>query len=113
MKPGIYGLSGITILALSVLLAAPGQVIGAQNKKQVTWPDFTKGDAIPEGANHDWNLGTTGLRGWIYTNQMSTAAARQIYVTTVGQGSPADGILAVGDGIVGAGGKAISPSPSS
>ena len=77
----------------------------------MTLPDFTKGDVIPEGANHDWNLGATGLRGWIYTNQMSTADARQIYVTKVDKGSPADGILAVGDVILGVGGKAFSYDP--
>ena len=111
MKSSIYGLAGIIILALSVFLAAPGQVIGAQNRKKVTLPDFTKGDAIPDGANHDWNLGATGLRGWIYPNKMSTADARQIYVTKVDKGSPADGILAVGDVILGIGGKAFSYDP--
>lgn len=66
MKPSIYGPAGIIILALSVFLAAPGQVIGAQNQEKATLPDFTEGDVIPDGANHDWNLGATGLRGWIY-----------------------------------------------
>ena len=111
MKPRIYGLAGIIILALSGFLAAPGQVIGAPSQKKAEVPDFTKGDVIPDGANHDWNLGATGLRGWIYPNQMSTADARQIYVTKVDKGSPADGILAVGDVILGVGGKAFSYDP--
>ena len=29
-------------------------------------PDFTKGDKLPESAVHDWTLGATGARGWMY-----------------------------------------------
>ena len=60
-------------------------------------PDFTQGDKIPEGANHDWTLGPTGARGWMYSNRMETSEARQIYVTKVDEGSPADGVLQPGD----------------
>jgi hypothetical protein len=74
----------------------------------MTMPDFTKGEKIPEGANHDWNLGATGTRGWIYCDKLVTSDARQIAITKVDQGSPADGILAVGDVILGVGGKAFS-----
>lgn len=42
---------------------------------------------------------------------MSTADARRIYVTKVDEGSPAEGILAVGDVILGVGGKAFSYDP--
>jgi hypothetical protein len=111
MKARIHRFSGIAILAISMLLVTAAQASGAGSTKQVALPDFTKGDRIPEGANHDWNLGATGLRGWIYTNQMSTADARQIYVTNVDKDSPADGILAVGDVILGVGGKAFSYDP--
>ena len=52
-------------------------------------PDFTKGDAIPAGAKHDWNLGATGLRGWMHTGEtFSTTTARQIKITAVAEGSP-------------------------
>ncbi len=64
-------------------------------------PDFTRGDAIPAEAKHDWNLGPTGARGWIYTNRMETSEARQIYVTQVEKGSPAAGVLEKGDVILG------------
>jgi hypothetical protein len=111
MKIRIHRFSGITLLAISMLLVTAAQAIGAESKKQVAVPDFTKGDKIPEGADHDWNLGATGLRGWIYANQMSTADARQIYVTRVDEDSPADGTLAVGDVILGVGGKAFSYDP--
>ena len=74
-------------------------------------PDFTKGDAIPAKAKHDWNLGPTGLRGWMFCDQLVTSDARQIAVTKVEQGSPADGIVAVGDVLLGVGGKAFSYDP--
>ena len=61
-----------------------------------------------------YNLGATGLRGWIFTRAASnldggqgrtTAQSRQILVTHVGAKSPADGILRVDDVILGVGGK--------
>lgn len=77
----------------------------AKPPKSFANPDFTKGDSIPEGATHDWNLGATGLRGWIYSEKLSTAKARQIKVTMVWPGSPADGLIQEGDVILGVGGN--------
>ena len=74
-------------------------------------PDFTKGEPIPADAKHDWNLGATGLRGWMYSDKLVTYDARQIYVTRVDAGSPADGAFVVGDVILGAGGKSFSHDP--
>lgn len=74
-------------------------------------PDFTEGDSIPENAKHDWNLGPTGLRGWMFCDKLVTKDARQIRVTSVAEGSPADGIFAVGDVILGVGGHAFSYDP--
>jgi hypothetical protein len=74
-------------------------------------PDLTKGGSIPEGASHDWNLGATGARGWMFSNRLETTEARQIAITKVDQGSPADGVLKVGDVILGVGGKAFSHDP--
>lgn len=74
-------------------------------------PDFTKGGTIPTNARHDWNLGATGLRGWIHCEKMVTTDARQIAITQVEEKSPADGILAVGDIILGVGGKPLSFDP--
>ena len=97
-------------LALVAFLAAPFPALAAA-KGQITIPDFTKGDAIPAGAKHDWNLGATGLRGWMFCDKMVTSDARQIVITKVEKGSPADGILMVGDVILGVGGKAFSYDP--
>jgi len=64
-------------------------------------PDFTAGDPI--GTTHDWNLGPTGARGWMWGWLLSTDLARQIYVTSVAAGSPAaqSNKLQVGDVILG------------
>lgn len=74
-------------------------------------PDFTKGDGLPPGASHDWNLGPIGVRGWMYSDKQVTTDARQIYITQVDQQSPADGILSVGDVILGVGDKPFSFDP--
>ena len=66
-------------------------------------PDLTAGGE--KDKSHDWLLGPTGLRGWMFYQDGRTTDARQILVTAVDKGSPADGILAVGDVILGAGGK--------
>ena len=75
-------------------------------------PDLTK--SVRRGVNREqtYNLGPTGLRGWIHTNPetfldsvqgRTTAASRQILVTLVGAKSPADGVLKVNDVILGVG----------
>lgn len=63
------------------------------------------------GAEHDWNLGPTGLRGWIRCDKMVTSDAREIAITGVVAGSPADGVFLVGDSILGVGGKPFSFDP--
>jgi len=109
MKISIRQFPLITLMAIALLLVAPGSLCGAPRK--MTMPDFTKGDAIPAGANHDWNLGPTGARGWMYSERLVTADARQISITKVDKNSPADGVLAVGDVILGVGGKRFSHDP--
>ena len=74
-------------------------------------PDLTAGGAIPAGPVHDWNLGATGARGWMYSERLVTDLARQIAVTEVAPGSPADGQLAVGDVILGVGSEPFSGDP--
>jgi len=109
MRIRIHQFPGIISLALAVFLVVAGPVVGAP--KKMALPDFTKGDAIPAGADHDWNLGASGARGWMFTDRMVTADARQICITKVDKNSPADGILAVGDVILGVGGKPFSYDP--
>ena len=87
----------LTIALISQALAAP--------KGKMALPDFTKGDPIPNGANHDWNLGATGARSWIFSDKMVTSDARQIKVA---EDSPAIRILRVGDVILGVNVKLFS-----
>lgn len=65
-------------------------------------PDFTQGGKTD--GSHDWNLGSSGASGWIYANR-HTDAARQILVTQVEKGSPADGLLTPNDVILGIAGQ--------
>ncbi len=102
-------------LVLTAALASafffPAQLKAAGGGGPIANPDFTSGEKIPEGATHDWNLGPTGARGWIYSNKLETSEARQIYVTEVETGSPADGILGEGDVILGVVGEKFSYDP--
>jgi hypothetical protein len=79
-------------------------------------PDLTKGETTGIDRRLTYNLGATGLRGWIYTRPVrqfdfeslqgrTTTPSRQILVTHVGAKSPADGVMQVDDVILGAGGK--------
>lgn len=80
-------------------------------------PDLTKGT---EGIDRSltYNLGATGMRGWIYTPHWpqnigpldrvqgrTTGSSRQILVTHVGEKSPADGVMKVDDVILGIDGQ--------
>ncbi len=97
--------------ALFLMFSAFGASYAAGGGQAAEVPDFTQGDKIPEDAKHDWNLGATGLRGWMYCDKMVTSDARQIAITKVAKGSPAYGILEVGDVILGVGGKPFSYDP--
>ncbi|MBT8045507.1 MAG: PDZ domain-containing protein, partial [Verrucomicrobiae bacterium] len=91
------------ILAFCTLIATLSISASAARIKNIPNPDFTKGEPIPKGATHDWTLGATGARGWIYSHRLETRNARQIRITRVASGSPADGVLKVGDVILGIG----------
>jgi len=80
-------------------------------------PDLTKGDTKGVDRKQTYNLGSTGLRGWIFSKPenhfeglqgRTTALSRQILVTHVGVKSPADGVMKVGDVILGVGGQPFS-----
>ncbi len=90
----------ITLIALSLAVMFAAQA-----------PVFAQGDVVPEGAVHDWNLGPTGLRGWMFCDRMVTTDAREISITKVEKGAPADGVFLVGDTILGVGGKPFSFDP--
>ncbi len=97
----------LSILAASLLLTV--SAFSAYPEK--TPPDLTR-DTVDRKLTY--NLGATGLRGWIYSRPAShfdglqgrtTAESRQILVTQVGAKSPADGVVNMDDVILGTGGK--------
>ena len=94
------------LLSLVTALSAAGHAAAQSDN-----PDFTEGGTIPEGAVHDWALGATGARGWMYSDRLVTTDARQISITEVAEGSPADGVLAIGDTLLGVNGEQFSHDP--
>jgi hypothetical protein len=72
-------------------------------------PDLTRGGQ--PNKYHDWTLGPTGARGWIWSRDLETTEARQILITKVEKGSPADGVLAIGDVILGVDGTPFARDP--
>ena len=90
--------NAVTMLS-GLMLGWVGMIPDAGAVEKLPVPDFTQGGKPDE--NHDWNLGATGARGWVYGSKGSTSEARQIFVTAVAVGSPADGVLAKGDVILG------------
>ena len=75
-------------------------------------PDLTK--EVVTDLNHTYHLGPTGARGWIhkvgsyatpddFEGYFTNEKSRQILITKVEKGSPADGVLVAGDVILGAG----------
>lgn len=89
---------------LAVLLFMAGASLAVASKPLV--PNLTKG-AKTDG-KHDWNLGPTGARGWIWGWKLETTDSRQILITSVAPGSPAHGVLQRDDVILGVGGKPFS-----
>ncbi len=87
---------------------------GRTARGQDRLPDLTKVEAGQIDRSRTYNLGATGMRGWIYTRPddffesvqgRTTTHSRQILVTHVGAKSPADGVMNLDDVILGAGGK--------
>ena len=95
-----------TVMAQAMWLSLPAMAAEAP-------PDLTKGQTTGVDRKATYNLGSTGMRGWIYLKPAThfdglqgrtTAPSRQILVTHVGVKSPADGVMQVDDVILGVGG---------
>ena len=106
MKPTTAPLPARAVLAaisLALLLALPSLV-------RAQAPDLTTTDLTTINRAWTWNLGPTGMRGWIYnawpatmnTDDCTLFAPYQILVTTVAPNTPSDGVLAIDDVILGA-----------
>ncbi len=72
-------------------------------------PDLIRGGK-PDN-EHRWTLGATGARGWVWSRNIGGGIqsddARQILITDVAKGSPADGVLKKGDVVTGVSGQAF------
>ena len=90
---------------LFVMSGALSSSVAARVKQAGPMPDFTLSGK--PGDYHDYALGATGARGWIY-GIGNTDKARQILITNVETNSPADGKLAKGDVILGLAGRAFT-----
>jgi autotransporter-associated beta strand protein len=95
------------LLAALFLVLAAGTTAAAP-------PDLTAG-GVPDNTRTT-NLGATGMRGWVYHvnsggRRADSSEARQILVTSVASGSPAAGIFAVNDVILGANGSGAAATP--
>ncbi len=99
-------ISTALILFSSLMCGWTDMVSGARVTENLSLPDFTQGGKKDD--SHDWSLGPTGARGWVYGWKGQTAEARQILVTAVAKGSPADGTLRSGDVILGVGNRRFS-----
>ena len=94
----------LSVSVLAVLFVVCFGICEAATKPAV--PDLTRGGQKDD--KHDWNLGPTGARGWIWGWKLETTDSRQILITTVDDGSPAAGVLEVGDVILGTNGEPFS-----
>ena len=88
----------VVLLALSMSLLGDARALAAAAP-----PDLTK--TTPAKTDKSYNLGPTGTLGWMYVEAGMTVKSRQILITAVEKGSPADGALEVGDVILGVFGK--------
>ncbi len=107
----------LMIVLAMVWLAGHVTVLAAD---EATGIDLTK--ALPPAMNNVHNLGPTGLQGWMLVEQQRlvpgdmtlaplTVNARQIYITAVDEGSPADGVIQVGDVLLGIGEELFDGDP--
>jgi hypothetical protein len=101
----------LLVAAMTISLFLTTSAPAAEPQSPTAGPDFTRGESIPKGSTHNWNLGPTGARGWMVSNKMETSEARQVYVTEVEQGAPADGVLRPGDVILGVGDRPFAHDP--
>lgn len=107
MKPRLAIHTLLSAIALTLVFV--GSASGGESP-----PDLTRGETNGVDRSQTYNLGPTGLRGWIFGKPAThldglqgrtTASSRQILVTHVGVKSPADGVIQVGDVILGVGGE--------
>ncbi len=101
---------GLIIVVAALLLGLPSlEIAGPPVQAAPAPPDLTQGGK-PDN-EHRWTLGATGARGWVWSRYVAGGSentdARQILITEVAKGSPADGVLENGDVVTGLNGQAF------
>ncbi|MDP1662277.1 MAG: DUF6288 domain-containing protein [Phycisphaerales bacterium] len=100
-------LAALCIVAAAV--ACPLASAQESHRQRPPVPDLTQGGK--PGSDHTWTLGATGARGWFWNWKLASGVqnddARQILITDVAKGSPADGLLEKDDVITGLDGRAF------
>ena len=95
------------LFTLALVLAVPGGI-------QAQPPDLTTEDLSTLVTTYNYNLGPTGMRGWMLSDSHPalgtiTAGSWQILVVGVGAGTPAAGLMASNDVILGVSAGAGTP----
>lgn len=93
----------LPVLFMALLLGSIQNLCAAETAKEAAVNDLTK--STPAKTDNSYNLGPSGALGWMQVDKGMTLESRQILVTAVDKGSPADGTLEVGDVILGVFGK--------
>lgn len=88
-----------------LLCAMPLHLAHAQSPPDLTRMAEADYANLPDTASLCWNLGPTGLRGWVFGSKGDSKLARQILITSVEPGSPADGLVQRHDVVLGIGDK--------
>ena len=110
MKIDSFTIYRLILRSVFAVIVVSNLCVAAEPSK--TPPDLRQDRSVDRELTY--NLGATGLRGWIHTKPAThfdglqgrtTAASRQILVTHVGANSPADGVFQVDDVILGVGGQ--------
>jgi len=91
-------------VALAVLLLGGTPTAAEEPTPAGSPPDLTQGGKF-ERADFYYHLGPTGAQGQMYVKNFMTGEARQILITKIDEGSPAEGVLEPGDVILGIGQK--------
>ena len=112
-EPRMKEATGTFVFVIVAALAITGPALG--ERRPPGPPDLIQDNTVDRTLTY--NLGVTGLRGWIYTKPANffescqgrtTTASRQILITHVGKNSPADGVMEVNDVVLGMDGKLFS-----
>ena len=76
MLPVVSSFSQLALVVGALALGCVATATSTHAAKIPLVPDLTQGGK--KDVSHDWTLGSTGARGWIYSGNGQTAASRQI-----------------------------------